>query len=56
MMSFIHSGSEIEIYRVSSGNKLDGVLQAIWQHKPFIKNVVISFDSDAENTLRSILM
>ena len=25
MISFIHSGSEIRIYRVSSGNKLDGI-------------------------------
>ena len=30
MMSFIDSGSEIRIYRVSSGNKLDGIALYIY--------------------------
>ena len=62
-MSFIHSGSEIKIYRVSSGNKLDGIASYIYGsiHKPFYvslfnKNVLISFVVDAENIFASILM
>ena len=56
MMSLFHSGSEIRIYRASSGNKLDGVQLAIWYCKPLIKNVLISFDGNAENILLSILV
>ena len=63
MMSFIHSGSEIKIYRVSSGNKLDGIVSYIYGciHKPFYislfnKNVLISSVVDAENIFASIPM
>ena len=34
MMSFIHSGSEIRIYRVPSGNKLDGIASYKSLNKP----------------------
>ena len=44
-MTFILSGSEIRIYRASSGNKLRGVYDNS-----------ISFDGDAKNILLSILM
>ena len=61
MMSFIHSGSEIRIYMVSNGNKLDCI--ACYMRAQFfilasylIKNVLIPFDDDAENVLLSILM
>ena len=56
MTSFIYSGSDIRIYRVSSGIKLDGIAGFLWQHRHLIKNVLISFDSNAENNLLSILM
>ena len=52
MMSFIHSGSEVRIDKVSSGNNLDEVRR----HKPLMKNNLISFDSEAENILHSILI
>ena len=60
MMSFIYSGSEIRTYRASTGYNLDGI--AIRQHKPLykprhlIKNVLISFEDDAESILFSILI
>ena len=54
MMSFTHRESEMRVYRVSVGNKLDG-MASIWQHNSLIKDVLISFDSDGENILRSIL-
>ena len=56
MTSFIHSESVIRVYRVCGGNKLDEIPQAIWQHKPLMKNVLISFDGDAESILLSILI
>ena len=52
MMSFIHSGSEVRIDKISSGNNLDEVRR----HKPLMKNNLISFDSEAENILHSILI
>ena len=52
MMSFIHSGSEIRTFRVSSGNKLDVVQLAMRQHKP-LKYALISLD--VEKVLGSIL-
>ena len=48
MTSFAHSESEMRVYRVSIGNKLDG-MASIWQHNSLIKDVLISFNSDAEN-------
>ena len=52
MMSFIHSVSEIRIYRVSSGNKLDRIDRQLAsyktaQHNSLVKNVLMSFDGDA---------
>ena len=60
MTSFIYSGSEIRTCRASTGYNLDGI--AIRQHKPLykprylIKNVLISFEDDAESILLSILI
>ena len=54
-MSFIHSGSEIRICRVSSGKTLDGIASymraqaSTWAY--LIKNVLVTFDDDAENIL-----
>ena len=50
-MSFIHSGSETRINRVSS-DKMDRGQLAISQHSSLIKNIVTSFDNDAENVLQ----
>ena len=52
MMSFIKSGSETRIYRISSGNKLDGMYDGtLSQH-----NSLTSFDDDTENFLLNFLM
>ena len=44
--------SDIRIHRVSRGSNLDGAdtSLAIWQHNSLIKNILISFDGDAEKT------
>ena len=57
-MSFIDSGSEITVSRVSSGNMLDGIdtQLVIWQQNSLIKNVLIPFDGDAKDVLLIILM
>ena len=62
-MSFIYSGSEIRIYRVSNGNKIrwysslnDSISLCINLLNYVVKNVLISFDDDVKNVLRSILM
>ena len=52
MMSFIKSGSETRIYRISSGNKLDGIYDGrLSQH-----NSLTFFDDDTENILLNFLM
>ena len=56
MASLIQSGSDIRTYRVSGGNMLDGIAGFLWRHMYLIKNVLIFFDSNAENNLLSILM
>ena len=49
LMSFIHSGSETRIYRISSNKKCDGWYIAISQHKTLIKKMFLtSFDKDTE--------
>ena len=53
MISLIHSGIEVRIYRVSSGNKLDCIAS---NYNSLIKNVLISFDADTKNNLLTILM
>ena len=55
-MSFIHSGSETRTYRISSGNKLDGMYGSITQHNSLMKIVLTSFDGDAENVLHNSVM
>ena len=50
MISFIESESEIRIYRVSSGNNL------VAAKAYSMKNVLVSFDDNAENALLIILM
>ena len=55
MMSFIHSGSGIRTFRVSSGNKLDVAYLAMWQHKS-LKYALLTFDGDMQDVLGSILM
>ena len=58
----IHSGSEITIYNVSSGNKLDGIAKYIYDsislfiQAYLIKNVLMSFDGDTENIFLCIVM
>ena len=56
MISFIESESEIRIYRVSSGNNLDGVASYTAAKAYSTKNVLVSFDDNAENALLIILM
>ena len=56
MASLIQSGSDIRTYRVSGGNMLDGIVGFLWRRRYLIKNVLIFFDSNAENNLLSILM
>ena len=52
MMSFIQSGSETRIYRIFSGNNLDGICDGwLSQH-----NSLTSFDDDAEIFLLNFLM
>ena len=52
IMSFIQSGSETRIYRISSDNKLDAMYGGqLSQYKS-----LTSFDDDAENILPSFLM
>ena len=55
MLSFIHNRSDIRLYRVVSGNKLDDII-AISLHNSLVKNVFTSFDGDAEKFLRCILI
>ena len=51
-MSFIQSGSETRIYRIFSGNNLDGIYDGwLSQH-----NSLTSFDDDAEIFLLNFLM
>ena len=49
MMSFIQSENEITMYRVSSGNKLDGGAS-------YVRDVSMSLDFEAGNVFVSILM
>ena len=56
MISLIESESEIRIYRVSSGNNLDGAASYTAAKAYSMKNVLISFDDNAENALLIILM
>ena len=56
MLTFIHSGSEIRIYRLSSGNKLEGRASYMTSELFNKKCLKKSFDGDAENILLSILM
>ena len=49
MMSFIQSENEIRMYRVSSGNKLDGGAS-------YVRDVSMSLDFEAGNVFLSILM
>ena len=49
MMSFIQSENEIRMYRVSSGNKLDG-------GPSYVRDVSISLDFEAGNIFLSVLM
>ena len=62
MFPCIHSGSEITIYNVSSGNKLDGIAKYIYDsinlfiQAYLIKNVLMSFDGVTENIFLCIVM
>ena len=44
----------MRVYRVSIGNMLDGIA-SLWEHNSLIKDVLISFNGDAENISHSIL-
>ena len=53
-MSFMQSGSETRIYRISSDNNLDGMYGGRGQLSQH--NSLTSFDDDAENFLLNFLM
>ena len=48
MIGFSHSGSETRIYSIPSG-KIEPSFLAICQDKSLIKNILKSFDNNAEN-------
>ena len=52
MISFIHSGSEIRIYRVSSGNKLDGIGSYIYDKRSLF--CVSLFVGDVQNRISQV--